>query len=137
MEFFVRHFDFVLPSIEHGFELEDRFVVEQLLALPVQADKRKEPVLDLVPLTGAGRLATNRDRYRKSDPPSAADKPSTHGAVAALRVGTDQLAPNDRIGCAPSSFHRCRILSTANSTVSFVTPPLPASRFLAPPTTPY
>ena len=62
-EFFVRHFDsgFVLVSVQHRFDLEagarlrgadqidDRFVVDQRHALPVQADKRKEAVLDLVP----------------------------------------------------------------------------------------
>src|SRR5215471_14164359 len=105
-EFLVRYFDsgLVLISVQHGFDLEagvrlggsdqmdDRFVVDQRHALPVQANKRKEPVLDLVPLASAGRVVTNRDRDRdlfgqllEVDLPRPAPM-----AVAAPRVSTDQ-----------------------------------------------
>jgi hypothetical protein len=33
------------------------------LPSPVQTDKRKEPVLDLVPLAGSRRIVPDRDRY--------------------------------------------------------------------------
>ena len=33
----------------------------QRLSFPVQADKGKQAVLDLVPLAGSGRNVTNRD----------------------------------------------------------------------------
>ena len=105
-EFFVRHFDpfFVLMSVQHGLDLEagarlggsdpidDRFVVDQRHPLPVQADKRKEPVLDLVPLAGAGRVVTNRDRDRHlAGQLVEVDLPCPEPmAVAAPRIRADQ-----------------------------------------------
>jgi len=38
-------------------------IIDQRLPSPVQTDKRKEPALDLVPLTGSRRIVTDRDRY--------------------------------------------------------------------------
>ena len=53
------------PSARPGAtdEVDDRLVVDQRFSLPAQTDKRKEPVLDLVPLAGTWRVVTDGDRY--------------------------------------------------------------------------
>ena len=43
-------------------EIDDGLIVDQRLSSPVQADKREEPVLDLIPLAGSRRVVTDRDR---------------------------------------------------------------------------
>ena len=40
-------------------QIHDGLVISQRLAAPIRRDERKEPVLDLVPLTGAGRKVTD------------------------------------------------------------------------------
>ena len=76
VEFFVRDCDsdLVIVCIQHRFDFEpgsrlgatdeinDRFIVDQRLSLPVQTDKRKEPVLDL---------------YRRLTPPLRIERPVT------------------------------------------------------------
>src|SRR5580700_4473570 len=44
-------------------EVHDGFKVDQRLAFPVQADEGKQPVFDLVPLAGSGRIMANGDRH--------------------------------------------------------------------------
>jgi len=44
-------------------QMNDGLIIDQRLPSPVQTDKRKEPVLDLVPLAGSRRIVTDRDRY--------------------------------------------------------------------------
>src|SRR5712692_5665550 len=43
-------------------QVDDGLITHQRLSPPVHADERKQTVLDLVPLTGAGRIVTNGDR---------------------------------------------------------------------------
>ena len=76
-QLFGRYFDpgFIVILIEHRLdfepstrpsasnEIDDSLVVDQRLSFPVQTNKRKEPVLDLVPFAGAGWIVTNRNRY--------------------------------------------------------------------------
>src|SRR5262245_37558467 len=42
-------------------ELDDRFMTGQWTTTPVERDLRKEPMLDLVPLAGAGRQVRHMD----------------------------------------------------------------------------
>ena len=42
-----------------GDEIDDGLIVSQRLAAPVRRDEREQPVLDLVPFTGAWREVTN------------------------------------------------------------------------------
>jgi len=44
-------------------QIDDRLIIDQRLASPIQTDKREEPVLDFVPLAGSGWVVTDRDRY--------------------------------------------------------------------------
>ena len=44
-------------------QIDDGLIIDQRLSSPVQTDEREEPVLDLVPLAGAGRIVTDRNRY--------------------------------------------------------------------------
>ena len=44
-------------------EIDDRLIVYQRLALPVQADEGKQSVLDLVPFAGSGRIVADRNRH--------------------------------------------------------------------------
>src|SRR6266496_3491904 len=43
-------------------QVDDRLVVAQRLAPPIRGDEREESMLDLVPLTGARREMTHRQR---------------------------------------------------------------------------
>src|SRR5487761_201187 len=45
-----------------GDELDDCAKTAQGLAAPVDADERKKPVLDFIPLAGSRRQVTHRDR---------------------------------------------------------------------------
>ena len=44
-------------------QIDNRLIVEQWLSSPIQTDKREESMVDLVPLAGARRVVTDRDRY--------------------------------------------------------------------------
>ena len=44
-----------------GNQLDDRAIAAQGLAAPVDGDERKQAMLDLVPLAGAGRQMADRD----------------------------------------------------------------------------
>ena len=44
-----------------GDQLDDRAIAAQRFAAPVDCDERKQTMLDLVPLAGAGRQVANRD----------------------------------------------------------------------------
>lgn len=64
----------VVPGIQYGFnlqsaagpgganEIDDGLVIDQGLALPVQADEGEQPVLDLIPLAGSRWIMTDSDR---------------------------------------------------------------------------
>src|SRR5512135_3037898 len=139
-EFFVRHFDAgrIGMAILHGNDpqscfgscvgdqLNDRFPRNQRLGAPVDGDVGKEPVFDLVPLTGAwGKWHTvmaspvssarrcisrfhKRLRQAFEPPPSAV-------------ISSRFLS---RYKPLPCWYHQRRILSTANCAVSWSMPTL-------------
>ena len=72
-----------------GDQMDDRAIAAQRLAAPVDSDERKQAMLDLVPLAGAGRQVANR--YGKLELVGQflkLDFPKTHTiSVAAATVG--------------------------------------------------
>ena len=70
-------------------ELDDGPIAAQRLAPPVDGDEREEAVFDLVPLAGAWRQMTNRDRKLELVGQFLQlDLPKAHAiAVAAAAIG--------------------------------------------------
>jgi len=96
-------------------QLHDGGVVEQRLAAPVLADRRKQPMFDLVPLTGArGQVADLQDQPRLVSQALQFPLPQpTLVAIAAPAVSTDQQPRGLWVGAlthavppAPDSLHR-------------------------------
>ena len=67
-----------------GDQLDDGLVADQRLAAPVLGDEREQPMLDLVPLAGAGRQMTDRDGRCRVRWPELAARASTDGTRAPL-----------------------------------------------------
>ena len=75
-----------------GDEVDDDFVAGQRSAAPVHRDLAEEPVLDLVPLGGAGREVADGDRAARSGRPVRRVRFSTPEpvSVGSAAVGGDQ-----------------------------------------------
>lgn len=82
-----------------GNEVHDHFIVAARLAPPVRRDEGKQPVLDLVPLTRAGREMVDGDRQgRVVGEPLELELPQAQApAIAAAGVGRDQELRGVRI----------------------------------------
>ena len=70
-------------------QLDDDAIADEWLGAPVLTDEREEPVLDFVPLAGAWRQMTNRDRKLELVGQFLQlDLPKAHAiAVAAAAIG--------------------------------------------------
>jgi len=69
--------------------MDDRAIAAQRLAAPVDSDERKQAMLDLVPLAGAGRQVANRcGKLELVGQFLKLDFPKTHTiSVAATTIG--------------------------------------------------
>jgi len=105
-------------------ELDNDLITRQWSSFPVDGDKGKESVLDLVPLGGAGKKMADRDgqiglvgQFLQLDFPQP--EPIT---IATSVIGGNEQAPEGGICLFSIYCHQRRRVATANSAVSWVMP---------------